>query len=135
LASDHFDHLLRTLAAASSRRTTLRALGALALGLAAVPARESAAKSCGPCEKRKRGKCRRKKDGATCNGTGFCRRGVCQVCGSVSAQCSGGGDCCSGICQVELGHQFGTCPPGDAGAPCRTDADCTSGSCRHATCR
>jgi hypothetical protein len=67
--ADRFDTLSRTLTTPGSRRTTLRALGALAFGGAAAASSASAeaGKNCPVCKKKKRGRCRKVKDGTLCS--------------------------------------------------------------------
>ena len=72
---ERFDTLVRLLATTPSRRQAVGALlGAALAGRAAA----TGAKSCGPCRKRKRGRCRRKRpDGTPCGAFGRCRNGRC----------------------------------------------------------
>ena len=61
-----FENLLRVLTASLSRRSALRALGALALGGGAATSfkfEEAEAKTCGECKKKKGGRCKKVKDG------------------------------------------------------------------------
>src|SRR5688572_32963979 len=91
-----FDALVRSLTIAPSRRALARGLAALAIaGAADAPRRrEAEAKSCGPCRRKKKGKCKPKPSGAPC---GPCR------------QCRGGR--CTGLCQGDEGCVKGACIP------------------------
>ena len=65
-----FENLLRVLTASLSRRSALRALGALALGGGAATSfkfEEAEAKTCGECKKKKGGRCKKVKDGTFCS--------------------------------------------------------------------
>lgn len=138
MSSNQFDHLLRALAESPSRRATMRALGALALGRLAVSAQASAAERCDPCQKRRKGKCRGfQKDGAACRGnpTGFCVQGVCRLCAGPQTLCLDKVQCCSNVCSKATGADFGLCAPGAAGSLCRTNADCASNSCVQFVCQ
>jgi hypothetical protein len=136
MASDHVDRLLRTLATSPSRRTTLRALGALTLGLAAVPVEEGAARSCGPCKTKKRGKCKGKlANGTACNSNGFCVDGVCQQCLSYNEMCYDSGSCCGYHCNMIPDAYNGFCAKGPSGAPCRTADDCFNNACVDSICQ
>jgi hypothetical protein len=75
--ADHFDTLSRGLITPGSRRSVLRALGALALGGGvATSSDEAEARKCGECKKKKGGRCKKRKDGTYCS-VGTCRNGRC----------------------------------------------------------
>ncbi|MDQ2652209.1 MAG: DUF1554 domain-containing protein [Chloroflexota bacterium] len=83
---------LDDLARAISRRKTLATIGALVTGFATAPTplearKRKKKKSCPPCRKRKKGKCKGKlPDGAACV-SGTCSGGICV------AACGRGGPC------------------------------------------
>lgn len=90
--ADRFDQLARLWHAPGSRRRLIQNLLGLGLGarVSALAAEPSAAKSCPPCRKKKRGKCKKKKpNGTPCPG-GACLKGRCQP-----TTCSGGVDVCA----------------------------------------
>ena len=97
--ADRFDTLSRALTTPGSRRTTLRALGALALGGGiATSFDEAEARRCGECKKKKNGRCRKVKDGTYCS-VGTCTNGRCG-CASVDDCYTFGGTGSDGqICQ------------------------------------
>src|SRR5215213_1036674 len=120
-----FDAVTRSLTAALTGRTTRRGMTRLLAGLAlggplALLGRSPAAakKTCSPCKKRKKGKCKGKKpDGTACPG------GTCQ-----------GGRCCvpqetALICAAGCGTRSDTCG-GAVACPCPAGQDCLgNGSC------
>ena len=133
--ADRFDTLSRTLTTPGSRRTTLRALGALALGGGvAASLDEAEAGKCGECKRKKNGRCKKRPDGTFCS-VGKCRDGRCG-CATVNDCYEFGGDGSDGqVCQeskcvctapgtsrcLNLGGSFGgacgeccsfTCPGG-----------------------
>ena len=74
-----FDNVLRALTASPSRRSALRALGALALGGAGATSftfEEAKAKRCGECKRKKNGRCKNRKNGTYCS-VGTCTNGRC----------------------------------------------------------
>lgn len=105
-----FDALLRSLAIAPSRRSLARGLAALAIGGAAWR-REAEAKSCGPCRRKKKGKCKPKPFGTPCGACRQCEGGRC------IAQCQGDEECVNGFC-------IPPCEP-----PCQSNEDCFYGVC------
>jgi len=134
---NHFDTLTCALTESRSRRGTLVSLlgGTLGLfGLAETAARtgkgdhgkgkKKSKKSCPPCKKRNKGKCKKTKpDGTTCPG-GTCQNGTC-----CRASCAGkvcGDDGCGGTCGTacSAGHtcQNGTCR-------CPSGTELCEGSC------
>src|SRR5687768_15838555 len=117
--ADRFDALSRSLTDARSRRTALASLLGGTLGLVGLT-KTAAKKTCPPCKKRKKGKCKKKKpDGSACAG-GTCQRGVCQP-------TPGPGDPCPGQTLCD-----GVCISTDE---CCTRADCPAGSlCCNGAC-
>jgi hypothetical protein len=101
-----FDALSRLFAQGVSRRGVVGvALGAVvpAWLLADAAAGKGRKKSCGPCEKRKRGKCKPKPDGTECGEGQICRRGRCEC----KEQCGTGGRClpngsCARVCPADF---------------------------------
>lgn len=145
-------NLTHALAAAPSRRGVLRGLAGAGLGCGAarLPAiaeaekrRKPKAKPCGPCQTRRKGRCRAKPDGARCRECGSCRGGVCAPdkvsCGPCrecddagfcvvkqdDASCGANGKCLEGIC-----NERPTCTA--AGAQCGKPEipSCCSGICQ-----
>ena len=137
----HIDALARRLAATASRRGLLARL-APGLTATATLASDGAAKSCPPCRKNKRGRCRKKRpDGTPCGNGGRCSNGRCdhnacaqrcagdpapQPCGPAGASCQ-----CVSVVEGESacvkpqpGPACGTetvCDPGQiCGIPCTT---------------
>jgi hypothetical protein len=125
-----FEDLLRALTASPSRRSVLRALGALALGGGvATSFQESEARRCGECKKKKNGRCKNRPNGTYCS-VGTCTNGRCgcasiddcyvhggngsdgQVCQEGRCVCTDPisrrckefegwcGECCSGVCSA-----------------------------------
>src|SRR5215207_1857345 len=93
--ADRFDALSRSLTDARSRRGALASLLGATLGLVGLD-RTEAKKTCPPCKKRKKGKCKKNKpDGTACPG-GTCRGGVCQPLVNSSPVDSSPGDPCPG---------------------------------------
>jgi hypothetical protein len=87
--ADRFDAMARALIMTRSRRSLARLLGGgvlAATGLLAVAAPEAAAVRCSRqadcpiCYRcTRRGRCRKKRDGATCATIGTCQNGLCEV--------------------------------------------------------
>lgn len=130
--SDQFDRLSRIVGRASTRRTLSRALAGVAFGsgLVALPGAEAdAKKKCGPCRKKKHGKCKGPKpDNTACNGDGRCLAGTCIAhlnCLGTGIACTQGnpGACCSGVCRTD-DH----CQNSQDGQTCLIDADCITPS-------
>ena len=72
-----FNNLLRALTASPSRRSVLRALGALTLGGGiATSFEEAEARRCGECKKKKNGRCKNRPNGTYCS-VGTCTNGRC----------------------------------------------------------
>jgi hypothetical protein len=81
--ADRFHALTRLIGSRASRRS---AVGFAATGLLAVAAPEAAAVRCSRqadcpiCYRcTRRGRCRKKRDGATCATIGTCQNGLCEV--------------------------------------------------------
>ncbi len=124
----HFDTLARSLYDGRSRRAALASLLGGSLGLLAlVPHEEAEAKkSCPPCKKRKRGKCKKKLPNGTSCGGGACQNGRC-----VAATCSDG---------IKNGSETGvdcggSCPRCANGQSCASRNDCASALCLDGTCQ
>jgi hypothetical protein len=150
--SSRFDDLARWLAAVRSRRALTRLLGggALVAPLAALSRGEAAAKnkkSCPPCKKRKKGKCKgTKPDGTPClseNG-GICQSGRCVPPVLTSPLPPPPpppppplpATCFNGIkdgteTAVDCG---GSCPRCATGQTCLVANDCVSGTCTGGVC-
>ena len=113
--SDRFDTMTRILHNARARRNALVTLlglsGSVGFSLAETVAAKKK-KSCPPCKKRKKGKCKKKlPDGAACAG-GTCQSGTC-VAPPAPPSCVGQPD----------------------NAPCGSDGRCRLGECQpHPTC-
>lgn len=110
--ADRFDSLTRSLMTTGSRRRVLAAIsGALGLPLGAFSLAETEAKkSCPPCKKRKRGKCKKKKP----NGTA-CPRGTCQG-GRCVAAPPDPNACTANACDSP--DLFASCGPAGSGCGC-----------------
>jgi hypothetical protein len=138
-----FDELARNLANTSSRRRASRTLAALALGgaLSVSLGDGTQAKKCGPCRKKKKGKCKKKlPDGTPCGGEcNACLGGACgskpdgTACGGECNQClSGtcgnkpGGTACGGVCNQCEGGSCGNKPNDTA---CNGTGRCLTGAC------
>ena len=144
--ADRFDTLIRALTDAISRRGLSRRLTALTvtgvLGSVGIDGTK-ARKRCGPCRKKKHGKCKKTRPDSTpcgvclaCQG-GQCvnRCGICEECPNGScvpkpddAPCDGSGKCLTGSC-----NPVPTCLTGAASVtPCEPPgmpALCCSGHC------
>lgn len=128
-----FGHRLRVLPPIPTRRDVARALAGLALGATLAPTWNDGAvakknkETCGPCERRKNGKCRgTKPDDAPCNGDGKCFAGTCvrrPTCLGFGQECDGPGNgpCCSGICIANL-----ICLASNFDQPCHAHTDCST---------
>lgn len=123
--ADHFEDLLRSLAAPGSRRAALAA-GAAALaallGLAGADAKRKKQR-----RKKRRNPCAGRPDDAACDGTGRCLAGRCNprpTCLGRGQTCAAGptSGCCSGRC---LAVNPPICGTGGVGAPCYSSADCS----------
>ncbi len=96
--ASQFDSAVRAIAGFASRRSLfgLAVAGSLAsLWPGDGRARKPRKKKCGPCEKRKRDKCKPKPDGLVCGEGSICRKGRCeceQPCGSDRV-CLANGSC------------------------------------------
>jgi hypothetical protein len=149
---DRFDTLTRNLVRAASRRGLLSRFASSALAaMLFTPGDEAAAKSCPPCRKKKRGRCRKKRpDGTPCGacracqdgrcadlplgtscGTGkSCQGGVCAACDSGLTPCTPGpgNTCCSGKCSQAQPDVF-LCEPHcrEEGTTCIFAEDCCPG--------
>ena len=84
--ADRFDTLTKTLIAHQTRRATLRLLSGLTLhgpllhlrlADAAAKKKGKGKKKCGPCKRRKKGRCTPKPNGTSCPG-GTCQQGACR---------------------------------------------------------
>jgi hypothetical protein len=136
--ADRFDTIARRLTAVRPRRGLLGL--ALAALLVATGVEDGRAKKCGPCQKKKRGKCKKSpsKNGATCGAGRVCAGGRCV---NDDGGCPAGANRCGG---AEVG-----CGPTGAGCicfqrvgdgslcadtfectdePCTNDAACPTGS-------
>jgi len=130
--ADRFDTLSRALTTPGSRRTTLRALGALALGGGiATSFDEAEARRCGECKKKKNGRCRKVKDGTYCS-VGTCTNGRCG-CVSINDCYVNGGNGSDGqicrdskcICADSRTHR---CPGSGYCGECCAAGECSGGS-------
>jgi hypothetical protein len=115
-----FDALACTLTTAASRRRALTRLvsGTLGLVLSASSMEDAAAKkkTCPPCKKRKKGKCKKKlPDGTACGDGRTCQNGQCRCTPSCAPTDACGPDGCDG--------SYGTCNGGTCSATgvCRCD--------------
>jgi hypothetical protein len=121
----HFDRLARSLSRVGSRRRTLAAALAAALGLLGASSGEDAAakkkKPCAPCKKRnKQGKCKKSKP----NGTA-CRGGTCQGGRYVAASvCPPGQETSGGVCGTRP-----TCKRFGVSCDRNNALECCSGGC------
>lgn len=118
--AERFEALLRQLSSASSRRKAARALAGLAFGSSVlIRGTDAAAKRCGPCRKKKKGRCKGSKpNGAPCGG-------VCQECrgGACLARPDGSG---CGTCQE---CQNGSCVTAPDNTGCNGTGRCLGGTC------
>jgi hypothetical protein len=138
MRAHRFDALARTLTSAGSRRRAVTGLLSSTLGLVMgasllEEAEGKKKKTCSPCKKRKRGKCKRKKpDGTTCPDFGTCQGGRCRVpfcsgknycpitatppeCQASGAQCvcvvtSTGAPFCALTTSLQQAADCGSCP-------------------------
>jgi hypothetical protein len=141
--ADRFDALLRRWTGIGSRRAMARAVAGLVLGGTAVMSlgEDAPAKRCGPCRKKKKGRCkgskpngspcggvcqecrngacRAKPDGTSCGTCQECRDGAC-VTSPDNASCNGSGRCLSGTCNAPptCDPSLTECVPANAGACC-----------------
>lgn len=107
--NDRFDTLVRSLAPVCGRRTAVTALGLLALGIGAGPARQSA------LGRRRR---RRHRCNPACP--------VCQACNTRRGRCQPGPDASCGACRT---CQHGQCVAAREGESCGECHVCRAGSC------
>lgn len=107
----HFDAFSRSLTALGSRRSALATALAGGLGTLATGSTEAnKKKNCSPCEKRKKGKCKKKKpDGTVCAG-GTCQGGRCVA----SPGCGAGGPCLVFLSSTLHSGNLGGLSGGDA---------------------
>ena len=94
---ERFDDVARSLAALPTRRRFLGlalggVLAAARLGDAEARKRRKRKKSCGICEKKKKGKCKPRPDGLACGEGQVCRKGRCEC----QEKCGAGGECLAG---------------------------------------
>lgn len=146
--ADRFDDVARSLARNSTRRHLFgiaAASGVSAMWPIAGAARRHGKRKCGPCEKRKRGKCKPGPDGIVCGEGKICRKSKCdcqQPCGA-GRTCLANGSCarvcpasfdCGPGCGCSLpnidGPQF--CANNEGGCMeftqgCEGNADCPIG--------
>ena len=132
--SNRFDTLTRALSSTGSRRRTVTAALAGAIGLLGVvhpdPVAARKSKKCPPCKKRKQGKCQGKKpDGTACPG-GTCQGGRCCIPDHPAATCAGA--FCGSAKNNNCGQAVAcNCPPGQR---CLGNGSCaiicTGGNCR-----
>jgi hypothetical protein len=126
-----FNQILRVLAVVRSRRDLTRLLFGLITGSAAGATHlGAAAKKCGPCKKKKQGKCaKQKRDGTPCP-SGTCQNGRCCVPEHPAATCAGA------PCGTALNNTCGqavacNCPSGQRCLPNGSCAIiCAGGGCR-----
>jgi hypothetical protein len=130
--STQFTHLMRALTETPTRRDIARALTGLTLSGALgsawhddAEAKKKKRKKCGPCQTRKKGKCKgAKPDDTTCNGDGKCFAGACiprPTCLGYYGECYMSGQCCSDVCVGSL-----LCLPSNLEQPCHVHSDCSS---------
>ena len=138
MATTYFDALTKSLVANHSRRGIIRFLGGLTLGgplalMASVDAGAKCKKSCGPCKRCKKGKCKPKPVGTACAG-GTCQGGSCVAPQSASPSAP---TCTDGIrngseTDVDCG---GTCPRCADFKSCASRDDCRRALCQGDVCR
>jgi hypothetical protein len=123
-----FDNLIRALSASPSRRSALRALGALALGGSIAASFAEAEARCPECKKKKHGKCRKIPNNCTPCSVGYCVDGHCSAPQCDGKNC-GDPDGCGGKCITDQGcgagqicSSQGQCEDQTAG--CSNDSDC-----------
>ena len=124
--------LLRSLHGPLSRRAMTKSVAGLSLagGLAARfgISTGSARKRCGPCQTRKRGKCRgRKPDGTSCGPDNVCQRGKC-----TPDLCTVDGIKNGAETDIDCGGSCRRCAPGKV---CTGRNDCATALCTSGTCR
>jgi hypothetical protein len=115
MASVRFDRITRVLTRAPSRRVLAGALlGSLLDASAPQETLAKKGKKCGPCKKRKKGKCKSKPNGAPCGGGKVCQGGKCRCRTTciIAADCCNGQDCLSN---------------GSCAKPCTTNQECGEG--------
>jgi hypothetical protein len=144
-----FDCLIRSLGPTSGRRAVVGFLSGLALRAAGLPLAHpviAGKRRCKPCQRKKRGKCRRKRpDGTLCGadtqgGILRCCNGGCPqpTCLAVGTSCGALSQeecltaCCSGAleCQARGGCACVVRPieSGVPPSPCASDGDCRNPS-------
>jgi hypothetical protein len=135
----HFDRLVKSL---HSRRAAfgLAAIGALFGSPLDDEAQAKRRKKCGPCRRRRRGKCRPKPDDTPCGDCSLCRNGRCRVLctGDACAINPDGFDCllpcdppcdtCS-FCDQFVGECGSFCPGFCINEFCRQPCDPPCGPC------
>ena len=129
----HFDSLVRHLANTASRRGLLaRLVPGLAAAVTLAGSNGAIAKSCPPCRKKQKGRCKKKRpNGAPCGNGGRCRSGRCDhnVC---TPNCASGmapqpcGPAGSGCQCVNVGQGVGACVKPNQGSIC-TEVVCDPG--------
>lgn len=145
MKATHFDSLLRSLTTAHSRRSAVQIVSGLVFGSAAGAALrlDAAAKKCGPCREKKRGRCKKKKpNGRPCGECRACQGGKCVfACTDTESCLSGdccanekiclGGVCCSGeqicannVCCLPTGA---ACDIAEPGSCCNLACGCPQG--------
>ncbi len=134
--ASRFDTAVQMLAGSAPRRSLLGlTLGGVAarFGLVAAERKNHAQqheKPCGPCQRRRNGKCKPKPNGTPCGNGGTCRGGKCKE-PPPDPPCA---ETCDGCCEGS------TCEPGDADGACgragESCVDCRPGSrcCGGACC-
>jgi hypothetical protein len=140
METDRFDRGTRLVASVFSRRTlaSVLGLGALArpdLTEAKKKRKKKKCKACTSCQLCKKGKCRPKAEGSTCDEGRVCAQGVCAcppgqkdsggVCATpptcltpLDDTCTPADDCCSGTCSGSV------CFFSDQGQRCHQSFDC-----------
>jgi hypothetical protein len=134
------DAFSRALAQRPSRRGVLRTLSTLFLAgvLATVRGEQAVAKKCGPCRKKKHGKCKKNRpNGTPCPNFGTCQNGRCvlpfctpQAC-AADTRCERPGSAVGCFCRTAPGTgapfcgQRATMGPVDSCAECSAEELCS----------
>lgn len=111
---EHFDTFARSLPGVRSRRGLLATVWGIPLGATTLAEANAKKKSCPPCKKRKKGKCRKTlPDGTPCTG-GTCERGRCAATPPPF------------VCPTQRVCGPGCCPEGQV---CGSNGACVDPSC------